>query len=128
MWPKASAGMPRSPGQLYCPLFQQNQDSHTQLIGINVNIDEFPEEIRDTATSLKLELGKSIKRSPVIRAVAEAFETYYDIFLETCDMSRLKEDYNRELANTGREVLVLDPRGQYEGTALGIIGSHEHGV
>ena len=35
-------------------------------------------------------------------------------------MSRLKEDYNRELANTGREVLVLDPRGQYEGTALGI--------
>ena len=89
-------------------------------IGINVNIDEFPEEIRDTATSLKLELGKSIKRSPVIRAVAEAFETYYDIFLETCDMSRLKEDYNRELANTGREVLVLDPRGQYEGTALGI--------
>lgn len=89
-------------------------------IGINVNIDEFPEEIRGTATSLKLELGKSIKRSPVIRAVAEAFETYYDIFLETCDMSRLKEDYNRELANTGREVLVLDPRGQYEGTALGI--------
>ena len=83
-------------------------------------IMECVDKIRDTATSLKLELGKSIKRSPVIRAVAEAFETYYDIFLETCDMSRLKEDYNRELANTGREVLVLDPRGQYEGTALGI--------
>ena len=32
-------------------------------IGINVNIDDFPEEIRATATSLKLEAGRSIKRS-----------------------------------------------------------------
>ena len=35
-------------------------------------------------------------------------------------MSILKEEYNRELANTNREVMVLDPKGQYEGTALGI--------
>lgn len=89
-------------------------------IGINVNIDEFPKEIRETATSLKLVLGRNVRRSPVIRAVAEAFETYYDIFMETCDMSKLKEEYNQRLANTGREVMVLDPRGQYEGTALGI--------
>ena len=52
--------------------------------------------------------------------MAEAFEEYYDIFLETCDMSILKEEYNRELANTNREVMVLDPKGQYEGIALGI--------
>lgn len=89
-------------------------------IGINVNIDEFPPEIAQTATSLKLETGHNIRRSPVIGAVAQAFEEYYDIFLETCDMSRLREQYNRELANTGREVLVLDPYGQYEGIALGI--------
>lgn len=30
-------------------------------IGINVNATEFPEEIRDKATSLKLELGRSSK-------------------------------------------------------------------
>jgi len=89
-------------------------------IGINVNVDEFPGELAETATSLKLEKGENIRRSPVISAVAEAFEEYYDIFLETCDMSILKEEYNRELANTNREVMVLDPKGQYEGTALGI--------
>ena len=42
-------------------------------IGINVNIDDFPEEIRATATSLKLEAGRSIKRSLVIAAVADRF-------------------------------------------------------
>ena len=52
-------------------------------IGINVNIDDFPEEIRATATSLKLEAGRSIKRSLVIAAVADSFEYYYDIYMKT---------------------------------------------
>ena len=49
-------------------------------IGINVNAREFPEEIRDKATSLKLELGRSVKRSEVIQAVAESFEEYYAVY------------------------------------------------
>lgn len=89
-------------------------------IGINVNIMDFPEEMASIATSLKQELGGDVRRSPVIAAVAEAFESYYDIFLKTCDMSGLKEEYNERLANVGREVMVLDPRGEYEGRALGI--------
>ena len=89
-------------------------------IGINVNIDDFPEEIRDKATSLKLEAGRNIKRSPVIAAVADSFEYYYDIFMKTSNMSGLKDDYNKALVNKDREVLVLDPRGQYKGRALGI--------
>lgn len=89
-------------------------------IGINVNIDDFPEEIRATATSLKLEAGRSIKRSLVIAAVADSFEYYYDIFMKTCDMLGLRDDYNKALVNLNREVLVLDPRGQYKGKALGI--------
>lgn len=89
-------------------------------IGINVNTMDFPREMVSAATSLKQELGHEVRRSPVIAAVAEAFEIYYDIFLKTCDMSGLKEVYNERLANAGREVVVLDPRGEYEGTALGI--------
>lgn len=89
-------------------------------IGINVNNEEFPGDLSATATSLKLEKGEDIRRSPVIGAVAEAFEEYYGRFMETCDMSLLREEYNRELANAGRGVTVLDPRGNYEGTALGI--------
>lgn len=91
-------------------------------IGINVNMDGFPEEIKATATSLKLEAGRSIKRSLVIAAVADNFEYYYGIFMKTCDMSGLRDDYNKSLVNLGREVLVLDPRGQYKGKALGIDG------
>lgn len=91
-------------------------------IGINVNNEGFSQELSRTATSLKLEKGEDVRRSPVIRAVTEAFEAYYGRFMETCDMTLLKDEYNRALANAGRGVTVLDSGGQYEGTALGIDG------
>ena len=89
-------------------------------IGINVNTKDFPEELAPTATSLSLELGRPLKRAPVIAAVAEQFETYYGRFLEKGDMTEFMEEYNRMLANRDREVCVLDPAGTYRGTALGI--------
>ena len=35
-------------------------------IGINVNIQEFPDEIRNTATSLRIECGHTVRRAPII--------------------------------------------------------------
>ena len=49
-----------------------------------------------------------------------AFERYYEVFMKTTDMSGLLEDYNGKLANCGRTVRVLDPAGEYSGTAIGI--------
>lgn len=89
-------------------------------IGINVNMEEFPEEIRGVAASIFTETGKKTKRSLLISAVMAAFERYYEVFMKTTDMSRLLEDYNGKLANCGRTVRVLDPAGEYSGTAIGI--------
>lgn len=89
-------------------------------IGINVNREEFPEEIREVAASIFTETGKKTKRSLLISAVMAAFERYYEIFMKTADMSGLLEEYNEKLANCGRTVRVLDPAGEYSGTAIGI--------
>ncbi len=89
-------------------------------IGINVNREEFPEEIREVAASIFTETGKKTKRSLLISAVMAAFERYYEIFMKTTDMSGLLEEYNGKLANCGRTVRVLDPAGEYSGTAIGI--------
>lgn len=93
--------------------------------GINVHQTEFPEEIADTATSLRLEMQAEGREEPVFRArllgaVLKYFEQYYETFLETEDLSALQEEYNAMLVNRGRAVRVLDPLGEYEGTALGI--------
>ncbi len=89
-------------------------------IGINVNMTEFPETVRETAASLRMLLGEPVKREPLIARIMEAFEDYYGRFLETEDFSVLKEEYNGFLANCGRQVRVLDPKEPYQGTALGI--------
>ena len=91
--------------------------------GINVNNgspDEFQEEIRNTATSLKIETGKQINRAELLGRVLVRFEENYATFLETLDLSRLRETYQRHLQGVGAEVRVLDPAGEYIGISHGI--------
>lgn len=89
-------------------------------IGINVSMKEFPEELKQKATSLELCLGRPVKRAPLIDACMRAFEEYYEKYLQTLDLSLLQEEYNRELVNVGREVTVLAPAGDYTGVSHGI--------
>lgn len=91
-------------------------------IGINVNMEEFPRELSQTATSLYLETKKNYKRAPLISAVMEAFEHYYRIFLETGNLSSLKADYEGRLANMDRQVTVMAASGTYSGVCRGIDG------
>ncbi|MFR9146686.1 MAG: biotin--[acetyl-CoA-carboxylase] ligase [Mediterraneibacter sp.] len=88
-------------------------------VGINVNVQNFPEEIQ-TATSLLSETGTQTKRAPVIAAVMKHFEENYKIFMQTEDMSGLMEKYSSLLVNQGREVLILEKDAEYKAYAEGI--------
>lgn len=89
-------------------------------IGINVSITEFPEELQDKATSLSFYTDKTINRAKLTAAVAEAWEEYYERFLQTLDLSLLAEEYSRHLINQDREVKVLVPGDTYSGICRGI--------
>lgn len=89
-------------------------------VGINVNQEEFPEEIRETATSLYIESGKETDRSKLVALVMHYFEQNYALFEKTWNLEHLLDKYNSMLINRGRQVRVLDPKGAYEGIAHGI--------
>ncbi len=89
-------------------------------IGINVNQTEFPEELGNIATSLRLEKGDHVDRASLILGVMEMFEYYYGIFVEHQDVSAFVSVYDGYLVNRGKEVRVLDPKGEYNGVAEGI--------
>lgn len=89
-------------------------------IGINVSNQFFPEEIRETASSILLETGKEIDKEQLITDIWKFFDVYYEIFMHTQDFSELKEEYEIYLMNKNQQVNVLDPAGSYEGTAVGI--------
>lgn len=90
-------------------------------IGINVHNEQFPEELSDRATSLYLASGgRRFRRAILVEAVCEQFELFYELFMQTQDMSGLKDIYDGWLVNRGRKVRILDPKGEYEGIAEGI--------
>lgn len=94
-------------------------------VGINVNQETFPQELRERAISLKSELGTNVKRSELIAATMESFENYYEIFRKTEDLLEVKELYNDLLVNIDKEVMVLEPGHEYEAYALGINNTGE---
>ena len=89
-------------------------------VGINVNLAEIQEELKDKATSLYLETGKIYDRNRLIGLVMGKFEKNYEKFVQTCDLSLMIDDYNMMLANKCQSVRILDKLDPYEGVALGI--------
>ena len=96
-------------------------------VGINVSQTDFPEELADKATSLVLQAGteSSLSRSAITAACINQFERAYQRFVETEDLSGLKEEYEAVLAGLDAEVCVLDPKGEYRGMSRGITQTGE---
>lgn len=88
-------------------------------IGINVGMPDFPDEIRAIATSLALE-GKPVRRSGLVNQILKAWEQYYEVYLQTADLSGLMQQYNDRLVNCNRLVTVLKPEESYTGMSHGI--------
>ena len=117
-------------------------------IGINVNQMDFPEAIREHASSLRLELARSrqerealpgkqpeealcavheperVDRNALISRFGNAFEQYYERFLAAESLAPLREEYESMLVNCGRQVRLVDAEGNATDetyyTALGI--------
>lgn len=89
-------------------------------VGINVNMVDFPDEIKDMAGSLLTQTGIRTDRSLVVAKCLERFEANFEKFEKTHDLSLLKERYESRLININETVRVLDPKGEFEGRAHGI--------
>ena len=89
-------------------------------IGINCNQTEFPDEIKETASSIRLETGKKVNRCQLLGSFLTHFENYYEIFLETEDLSGLEREYNSLLVNRNREVKIIEKERERVLTAIGI--------
>lgn len=89
-------------------------------IGINVQNRSFPKDIAAVSTSLFLETKQHFNRAPLVERIWEEFEHYYEIFLQTEDLSNLVKEYNAHLVNLHQAVKVLDLKEPFEGKAMGI--------
>ena len=113
-------------GKKVCGVLTEMQMNGSQIesvivgVGINVNVQAFPEELISKATSLYLEGKRKINLEELIKEVVEEFFSVYGQFCEEKDLSFIQDEYNELLINKGKEVRVLEPENEYTAYAKGI--------
>lgn len=89
-------------------------------IGINVNIDinQFPDEIRALATSISNELGSYIKRKELVVSFLNNFEILYEEFIKEGTIKTSIDICKKNSALIGREVKIITRGKETLGKAL----------
>ena len=70
-------------------------------IGINVNTEIFPEELKDIAASITQYTGKKENRESIITESINSFFRYYDILCRDQNLSSLTAEYNEKCITEG---------------------------
>ncbi|OLS03145.1 biotin--[acetyl-CoA-carboxylase] ligase [Tissierella creatinophila] len=91
-------------------------------IGINVNLDEvdIPDELKEKATSIKIEQKKEIDRKLLLANILNEFEKLYIAFKDDGNVSKAIEICRENSVSIGREVRVIRGREERIGKALDI--------
>lgn len=90
-------------------------------IGMNVNqkIEDFPEDLRQIATSLSIEKGEPINRAEVIRVVFHRLEKLYELYLQE-GFKPIKLLWESYAISIGRRITARTLTGNLHGKAIGI--------
>lgn len=91
-------------------------------IGVNVNMEpgEIPRELRDSATSLLIESGKSWPRWRILTAFLGRFAALLELLSSGGGAEALLDLYRAGCDTLGREIKVICDDGSVTGTASGV--------
>lgn len=106
--------------------FENNRVNYVIVgIGINVSVKQFPKELSDKATSFVIEGMENVDRNLLVADIGNCFEKYFNIYINKENMSDLKSEYEHNMVNLGKEVVVINSDAKFEGVARGINDSGE---
>ncbi|MGB9780506.1 biotin--[acetyl-CoA-carboxylase] ligase [Caldanaerobacter sp.] len=88
-------------------------------IGINVNCTKFPDDLKEKATSLQLELGKPVDRKKLLASLLNNLELYYEEY-EKKGFEILRPLVVENSITIGKEVRVIYTDREIKGQAITI--------
>jgi BirA family biotin operon repressor/biotin-[acetyl-CoA-carboxylase] ligase len=90
-------------------------------IGISVNLDveDYPDDLRDIASSIKIESGTSMDRTILIAAVMDEFESLYKLYQQE-GFQAIASLWEALSVMIQQKVVVSTHQGQREGIAVGL--------
>ncbi len=88
-------------------------------IGLNVNQEEFSEDLKSKASSLQLECGAVINRVTLLRNILEELEHRYEQ-LSHFPSQRLLNDWRMKALLFGKKITVLESEFSFTATAIDV--------
>lgn len=90
-------------------------------VGINVNhsLEDFPDELKEIATSLLIEGKQEVDRNELIVTILKEWEDLFELYLAH-GFGPIKTLWEAYTVSLGKEVIARTMRGEYRGKALGI--------
>ena len=106
-------------GRKICGVLVESGGSHVVIgIGVNVNVGEFPAELADSATSLRLETGEPVDRAGVLAEILRRLDVRrYQI---GADFPLLLDAVRSRCVLTGEHIRLMAADGPREGFCEGI--------
>ncbi|MBG9909945.1 biotin--acetyl-CoA-carboxylase ligase [Bacillus xiamenensis] len=96
---------------------------HAVIIGPGINVnqtaEDFPDELKGIATSLRMELDKKVDRAALIQTIMSTFEKRYDEYRKH-GFAPIKQLWESFAVTIGKRIVARTFHEQYIGTALGI--------
>ncbi|MBK7864826.1 MAG: biotin--[acetyl-CoA-carboxylase] ligase [Archangiaceae bacterium] len=119
-WPNDVQVAGRKIAGILTELSADTEKVHFVVVGIGVNLncgaEDLPEELRETATSLKLTRGQPVMRALFTAALWTRFESWLD--RHTAEgFSPVRDAWRSYSATLGQEVLVKSEARELRGTA-----------
>lgn len=123
-WPNDLIWEKKKLGGILCESgFLGNQASYV-IVGIGINLDQrredFPEEIRSLATSLKLITKRDIDRKEFLQELCKALNRWYRLFQERRNEEIVRSFQDYSILPLGERVELLTETEEVLGTYAGI--------
>ena len=112
-------------GKKICGILTEMSSEITSLsyvvcgIGINLNIKEFPAELKCKATSVYIETGVLTSKAQFLASVLESFEKYYLIFLDK-GFEGCIDEYRKKCITLGKDVSIVRRDESFQAKAVDI--------
>ncbi|PYI54886.1 biotin--[acetyl-CoA-carboxylase] ligase [Paenibacillus flagellatus] len=90
-------------------------------VGVSVNLekDDYPDELRSVATSLRIASGREWSRAELIRTFLEQFEALYELY-HAEGFEPIRSAWEAQTISIGRPIRARTPKGDVEGVAESI--------
>lgn len=119
-WPNDLMINNKKVGGILTELKTQKQKITSAIVGIGINVNtdvrEFPEDMEQTATSLKNEAGIVYSREPIVAAILNEMDRWYKT-LTTLEKEALLQAWKNLTSTLGRKVVIITPNETITGTA-----------